>query len=250
MRSSAPSARLANDTKPSSAADMTERREAIQRYLDKPEQWAHKDFIRSNKAKCKELYLSCSNPRCVSKLGEELIGNSHMEKDFVVMVDKKLDMSHLQTLEAQKANSCTCSALYRLHLGCWQAFPQQGSWNEMIFKVPSNQSHSIWFYIHIWLIWQKMEPKSCSGQRSSWVHATVFPILIEEREWGVPGCPMPAGPGLPAGLALQVLSKKRNKNMHKWAFQANFLVLFWINSLRALMSAAVSQLLPVQVLCF
>lgn len=143
MRSSAPSARLANDTKPSSAADMTERREAIQRYLDKPEQWAHKDFIRSNKAKCKELYLSCSNPRCVSKLGEELIGNSHMEKDFVVMVDKKLDMSHLQTLEAQKANSCTCSALYRLHLGCWQAFPQQGSWNEMIFKVFSNPSLSM-----------------------------------------------------------------------------------------------------------
>ena len=54
--------KFVDDTKLCGAVDMPKRQDAIQRGLDRLEQWAKVNLMKFNKSKCKVLHLGYSNP--------------------------------------------------------------------------------------------------------------------------------------------------------------------------------------------
>lgn len=59
------------DTKLRGAVDMPEKRDAIQRDLDKPKKCARGHLMRFNNGKCKVVCLGGANPRYQQRLADE-----------------------------------------------------------------------------------------------------------------------------------------------------------------------------------
>ncbi|PKU46054.1 rna-directed dna polymerase from mobile element jockey-like [Limosa lapponica baueri] len=84
--------KFADDSKMSAVVNALERRDAIQRDLDRLERWAHANLMNFNQDKCKILHVGQGNTKHKYRLGRESIESSPEKKDLRVLADEKVTM--------------------------------------------------------------------------------------------------------------------------------------------------------------
>ncbi|KAJ7404857.1 rna-directed dna polymerase from mobile element jockey-like [Willisornis vidua] len=79
--------KFADDTKLRGVVDSLKGREALQRDLNKLEDWAITNHMKFNKGKCWIMHLGWGNPGCMYGPGNEMLESSATERNLEVLVD-------------------------------------------------------------------------------------------------------------------------------------------------------------------